>query len=106
MASRLRRAISSALASLLTATSLVLMPTSPAQAIESTTGSSCLIINDQHELVSADFCTGDIVVPASVRTIKSYAFVYFEGAVSFEANSQLATVQSIAFLAASARARR
>jgi hypothetical protein len=97
MASRLRRAISSALTSLLTATSLVLMPTSPAQALESTTGSSCLIINDQHELVSADFCTGDIVIPASVRTIKSYAFVYFEGAVSFEANSQLATVQSIAF---------
>jgi hypothetical protein len=75
------------------------MPVSPAQALEPTTDSSCLIINTQHELVSADFCTGDIVIPASVTTIKFDAFFYFKGAVSFEANSQLHTIERGAFYA-------
>jgi hypothetical protein len=99
MASRMRKAISSALFSVLMATTLVLMSNPPAQALDPTTDSSCLIINDQHELVSAEFCTGDIVIPASVTTIKSLAFFYFKGAVSFEANSQLHSIERGAFYA-------
>ncbi len=75
------------------------MPVTLALALESTTDNSCLLINAQHELVSADFCTGDLVIPASVTTIKSRAFFYFKGSVSFEANSQLQTVERAAFYA-------
>ena len=87
------------LGAMLISASLATMPVSLAQALEPTTDSSCLIINAQHELVSADFCTGDLVIPASVTTIKFDAFFNFKGAVSFEANSQLHTVERGAFWA-------
>lgn len=92
-----RKAVSLVLGAMLISASLATMPISPAQALEPTTESSCLIINAQHELVSADFCTGDVVIPASVTTIKSGAFTNFKGAVSFESNSQLQTVEQLAF---------
>ncbi|MEY3846238.1 MAG: hypothetical protein RJA66_505 [Actinomycetota bacterium] len=97
MASRARKAVSLIIGAVLIPASIAAMQFSPAQAQEPTSGSPCLIINDQDELVSAEFCTGDVVVPASVTTIKSNAFFYFSGAVSFEANSHLRTIERTAF---------
>ena len=97
MASRWRKAISNAISALLISVCLVFLPNTSALAIDASAGTSCLIINDQNELVSADFCTGDVVVPARVTKIKSHAFFYFTGAVSFEANSQLTTIETGAF---------
>jgi hypothetical protein len=97
MASRKRKAVSIVLGALLISASLAAMQFSPAQAsTTSPQASSCLIINQQNELVSADFCTGDLVIPASVTTIKTNAFFYFTGAISFEANSQLRTIERAA----------
>jgi hypothetical protein len=48
-------------------------------------------------LVSAEYCTGNLVIPARVKTIKSQAFLLFSGSVSFEPNSQLETVERLAF---------
>jgi hypothetical protein len=97
MAARLRRAISSVLVTLIFTTGILALSIDSAGATVATSDASCLVINSSNELVSADFCLGDIVIPASVTTIKSNAFVVFKGAVSFEANSQLQTVERLAF---------
>lgn len=97
MAARLRQAISSVLVTLLFTTGILGLSIDSAGATVATTDASCLVINTSNELVSADFCLGDVVIPASVTTIKSNAFVVFKGAISFEANSQLRTVERIAF---------
>ena len=97
MAARLRRAISSVLVTLFFTSGILALSLETADAAIQTTDASCLVINASNELVSADFCLGDVVIPASVRTIKSNAFVVFKGAVSFEANSQLQTIERLAF---------
>jgi hypothetical protein len=97
MAARLRRAISSVLVTLFFTTGIMALSIDSAGATVATADASCLVINSNNELVSADFCLGDLVIPAAVTTIKSNAFVAFKGAVSFEANSQLQTVERIAF---------
>ena len=97
MASPWLKRLSAVVTGLLTATSLLVLPESQAQAAVPTNDSSCLFIDQTQALVSADFCIGDVVIPASVRTIKSNAFVNFKGAISFEANSQLQTVERLAF---------
>ena len=97
MASPWLKGLSAVVTGLLTATSLLVLPQSQAQAAVPTNDSSCLFIDQNQALVSADFCIGDVVIPASVRTIKSNAFVNFKGAISFEANSQLQTVERLAF---------
>lgn len=97
MAARLRRAISSVLVTLFFTSGILALSVDSAGATVATSDASCLVINSSNELVSADFCLGDVVIPASVTTIKSNAFVLFKGAVSFEANSQLQTVERLAF---------
>ena len=97
MAARLRQAISSVLVTLFFTTGILALSIDSADATPATTDAFCLVINSSNELVSADFCLGDVVIPASVRTIKSNAFVVFKGAVSFEANSQLQTIERLAF---------
>ncbi len=97
MASRIRKANSYALAVLLFVTAAVAMGPTTATASTPLESDACLVINEQDELVSADACTGEIVVPASVRTVKSRSFFNFKGSVSFAANSQLQTVEQEAF---------
>ena len=97
MASRMRKAISHALIVLLTITGLVSFNAAPAAGAPSSVD-SCLVINAQQELLSANFCSGDLVIPASVKRIRFGAFYFFRGAVSFEANSQLETVETASFL--------
>ena len=82
---------------LLASASILVLPVAQAQAAVSSADTSCLYIDENQALVSADFCSGDLVIPAAVRTIKTNAFVVFKGAVSFEANSQLQTVERLAF---------
>jgi hypothetical protein len=78
------------------------MTVSSARATPATSeASSCLVINTQDELVSANACAGEVIVPASVRTVKSRAFFNFKGAVSFAANSQLQRVEQAAFFGGS-----
>jgi len=102
MASRLRRAVSLVLGGVLVSASLVAMTVSSARATPATSeASSCLVINTQDELVSANACAGEVIVPASVRTVKSRAFFNFKGAVSFAANSQLQRVEQAAFFGGS-----
>jgi hypothetical protein len=76
---------------------LVAIPVSPALATPPSSGPECLVINANDELVSGDLCSGDLVIPARVRTIKRDSFGNFDGAISFEANSQLTTVEPYAF---------
>jgi hypothetical protein len=98
MASRWRRAVSVVLGAMLVSASLAAMPILPAQATPtSSQASSCLVINAQDELVSANGCTGEVVVPASVKILKTRAFFNFKGAVSFEADSQLQSLEEFAF---------
>lgn len=102
MASRWRRAVSVLLGAVLVSASLAAMPISPARATLTTSqASSCLVINAQDELVSANACAGEVIVPASVRTVKGRAFFNFKGAVSFAANSQLQRVEQAAFFGGS-----
>ena len=101
MASRLRKALSVMIGAVLISASLAAMPVSHAQASTPSDSDSCLVINEQDELLSADACTGEIVVPASVRTVKSRSFFNFKGSVSFAANSQLQNVEQSAFFGGS-----
>ena len=86
MASPWLKGLSAVVTGLLTATSLLVLPQSQAQAAVPTNDSSCLFIDQNQALVSADFCIGDVVIPASVRTIKSNAFVNFKGNEGIMAN--------------------
>ena len=97
MASRLRKAVSIVLGAMLVLASLVAMPILPAQASRPSNDPSCLFIDNSDALVSAEYCTGDLVIPARVKTIKSHAFLLFSGSVTFEPNSQLETVERVAF---------
>jgi hypothetical protein len=97
MISRLRKALSMAVGAVLVSASLVAFAAAPAKATPPNSDSDCLIINSSDELVSGDLCSGDLVIPARVKTIKRDAFQNFDGAISFEANSQLTTVEQYAF---------
>lgn len=97
MASRVRKAVSVMLGAMLVLASLAAMPNPPAQATSPSNESSCLFIDSSDALISAEYCTGNLVIPARVRTIKSRAFLLFSGSVTFEPNSQLETVERLAF---------
>ena len=101
MAARLRRAISSVLVTLFFTSGILALSLETADAAIQTTDASCLVINGSNELVSANACAGEVIVPASVRTVKSRAFFNFKGAVSFAANSQLQMVEQAAFFGGS-----
>lgn len=97
MASPWLKGLSVVAIALLTSASLLVLPASEVQAAVPSNDSSCLLIDSNHALVSGEFCTGDVVIPASVRSIKTHAFPLLKGSVSFEANSQLQTVERLAF---------
>lgn len=97
MASPWLKGLSVVAIALLTSASLLVLPPSQAQAAVPSNDSSCLFIDSNHALVSGEFCTGDVVIPASVTSIKTNAFALFKGSVSFAANSQLQTVERLAF---------
>ena len=97
MISRLRKAVSIAAGAMLISASFVAISATPAQATPHDSGPDCLVINANDELISGESCSGDLVIPARVKTIKQNAFVNFDGQISFEANSQLTTVEPNAF---------
>jgi hypothetical protein len=96
MVSRLRNVLSVVLSAVLSASFVVALAPSAASAA-TPDSSSCLVINENDELISGTHCSGDVVIPASVKVVKTRAFVYFNGAVSFAANSQLRSVEPAAF---------
>lgn len=98
MISRLRKAVSIAAGAMLISASFMAISATPAQATPSDSSPDCLVINSNDELISSVSCSGDLVIPARVKTIKQRAFVGFDGQISFEANSQLTSVESSAFI--------
>ena len=93
-----RKAMSIAVSTAVLAAGLVALAVQPAEASTPEANEpSCLVINAQDELVAANKCGPDLVIPARVKTIKSYALPV-RGSISFEANSQLTHIESLGFL--------
>jgi hypothetical protein len=97
MASPWLKGMSAAVVALLTSASILSLPQGSAQAASPTSDSACLFIDGNDDLISAEYCTGNLVIPARVKTVKRQAFLMFSGSVSFEPNSQLETVERLAF---------
>lgn len=97
MASPWLKGMSVAVIALLTSASILGLSQDPAQAARPMSEPSCLFIDSNEALISAEYCTGNLVIPARVKTIKSRAFLLFSGSITFEPNSQLETVERLAF---------
>jgi hypothetical protein len=79
MASPWLKGMSAAVIALLASASILSLPQDAARATSPSNESSCLFIDSSDALISAEYCTGNLVIPARVKTIKSGAFLLFSG---------------------------
>ncbi len=93
MARPWHKALAFAVSSALLASGFIAISVAPSQATTLPPEEpSCLVINALDELIDASLCSGDLVIPARVKKIKA-GVITTGSAISFEANSQLSTIE-------------